>query len=504
MSAADDDGREARLLELINGVSNGISIPGVCLCVVLLAAVAVLHWNSASRPHLNRVSFRLLIYALVANAIFGMVVFIPMTEHNRACPLIAFLGVTMPMFSSGMFCCMALNLQLILVWGISGSKLPLGRIYLLATLFLCAACNIPPWIAGKYGWYAIDGVCWLSSPTPETQLHWLLGTHSVWMLLMALTELVSFVLVLGFMVRNQMRINTLRADTLASAAASPSKLEAGTGIGSITSESLPKPPILRYRSMIIRIGLYPLLACFLSVTSCICDVYIIMHPELTEHTNNIRLLDFFAYSLRPLLYGLLVATDPAFLRALRAFRFRSLFNKGNSNSPSQTQTPSSRSPSPPFPSLPTPVYRSPRSSIDCPSSYNSERFSVSAPLHREIGAAVRLSIDSTQTHTVPVLLFVPPPPSSESTACPHDDYKNDSESDAEKDDGLPMHRESEERERWRTVREYAERESALPVRRGSGERERWRTVTRVSMATRERGVESRPGSDEEECISRQI
>ncbi|KAJ7049398.1 hypothetical protein C8F01DRAFT_758590 [Mycena amicta] len=202
--SADDDGREARLLELINGVSNGISIPGVCLRVVLLAAVAVLHWNSASRPHLNCVSFRLLVYALVANVIFGMVVFIPMTEHNRACPLIAFLGVTMPLFSSGMFCCMALNLQLILVWGISGSK-PLGRIYLLATLFLCAACNIPPWIAGTYGWYAINGVCWLSSSTPETQLHWLLGMHSVWMLLMALTELVSFVLVLRFMVRNQLR-----------------------------------------------------------------------------------------------------------------------------------------------------------------------------------------------------------------------------------------------------------------------------------------------------------
>ncbi|KAJ7049396.1 hypothetical protein C8F01DRAFT_1352576 [Mycena amicta] len=194
--------------------------------------------------------------------------------------------------------------------------------------------------------------------------------------------------------------------------------------------------------------------------------------------------DFFAYSLRPLLYGLLVATDPVrsqlpriFLRALRAFRLPCVFKKGNSNSPSQP--PSSRSPSPPFPSLPPPVYRSPRSSIDCPSSYHSERISVSAPLHREIGAAVRLSIDSSQTHAVPVLLFVPPPPPTESTACPHDDYKNDSESDAEKDDGSPVHREREERERWRTV-------------------------TRVSMAAREPGVESRPGPGEEECISHQI
>ncbi|KAJ7048835.1 hypothetical protein C8F01DRAFT_1379374, partial [Mycena amicta] len=395
MSTDDDYRKRARLLELtgISGVLNGISIPGVCLCVVLLFAVAVLHWNSASRPHLNRVSFRLLIYALVSNVIFGITIFIPMTEHNHACSFIAFLGVVAPMFSGSMFCCMELNLQLVLVWGLNGSKLRLERYYLLGTLLLCAGCNIPSWIAGKLGWNAISGVCWLSAPTPEMQLHWLIGTHSVWMLLMALTELISFVLVLGFMIR----IGTLR--TQASAAAAQSRLEAATSFGSITSESLPKPPILRYRRMIIRIGLYPLFACFLSVTSCICNVYATMHPESTDYKNKILLLDFFAYSLRPLLYGLLTATDPAFLCALRAFRLPRLFTVGTPHSQSQTPSPHLNPPSLSLPtdSLSTSPPRTPlatayRSSVSFlpslrPSDSRVRRsLSLSASLHRETSA----------------------------------------------------------------------------------------------------------------------
>ncbi|KAJ7049395.1 hypothetical protein C8F01DRAFT_1183737 [Mycena amicta] len=392
-----------------------------------------------------------------------------MTEHNHACSFVAFLGVVAPMFSGSMFCCMELNLQLVLVWGLNGSKLRLERYYLLGTLFLCAVCNIPSWIAGKLAmgaWNAIGGVCWLSAPTPEMQLHWLIGTHSIWMLLMALTKLISFVLVLGFMIR----IGTLRAQ--ASAAAAQSRLEAATSFGSINSESLPKPPILRYRRMIIRIGLYPLLACFLSVTTCICDVYATIHTELTDHRNNILLLDFFAYSFRPLLYGLLAATDPAFLCALRAFRLQvpPLFTVGNSHSQLQTPTPhpnpsclslpiGSLSTSPPR-TPPATAYRSSLSFIPSPRPSDSRvrrSLSVSASLHRETSALapMRLSItaDSTQTHIVPALLSVlgPRPPSeaiSEAISYPPEECKGEHR---DKNSGLPLPRASEERERWRTT-----------------------------------------------------
>lgn len=50
-------------------VTLGVSIPGVALTAILLFVIAYLRYHPASRSHLDRVSFRLLIYALVAKSV---------------------------------------------------------------------------------------------------------------------------------------------------------------------------------------------------------------------------------------------------------------------------------------------------------------------------------------------------------------------------------------------------------------------------------------------------
>ncbi|KAJ7926234.1 hypothetical protein B0H13DRAFT_1862504 [Mycena leptocephala] len=183
--------------ELVEDVTLGLSIPGVALSVLLLAAIAFLQWNPVSRPYLDRVSFRLLVYALVANVIFGSLMFFNMKETSPGCSFVAFLYGTTPMFSACVFCCMAVNLQLVLIHGVNGSKME--KYYLSAAAFLCGACNIPPLIAGEFGWYATTGKCWLREPTPAVQQHWMIGTQSVPMILMSAIEGVSFMNILIFM-----------------------------------------------------------------------------------------------------------------------------------------------------------------------------------------------------------------------------------------------------------------------------------------------------------------
>ncbi|KAJ7926232.1 hypothetical protein B0H13DRAFT_1090619 [Mycena leptocephala] len=139
----------ASFLKLIHDVILGLSIPGVALSVLFLAVVAFLQWNPVSRPCLDRVSFRLLVYALIGNVIFGTVMFPPMKGPSPGCTLISFLYATAPMFSASLFCCMAVNLQLVLIHGVNGNKME--KYYLLAAAFLCAACNIPPLAAGIFG-----------------------------------------------------------------------------------------------------------------------------------------------------------------------------------------------------------------------------------------------------------------------------------------------------------------------------------------------------------------
>ncbi|KAJ7889029.1 hypothetical protein B0H13DRAFT_2341692 [Mycena leptocephala] len=297
--------KQKQLRALMTDVRLGLEIPAVALSVLLLAGFAYLRWRPVSAPHLNRVSFRLLVYAMIANVIVGIIALIPMTEHSPGCSFFAFLGMTAPMFSACIFCCMALNLQLVLVHGVNGNKME--KYYIIGSLLLCGVCNGTPWAAGQLGWYARTGVCWLKEPIPSVRLQWLVATQSTWMLLMSAVEVFSFMTILIFM----MKIQRLRADSMSRSGNTPDP-----------SIRLPEAPIVRYRGIILRIGLYPLLSCFLSVTECYLDVHSVVDTNtvLTHFNLNLRIFDVFVYSSRPLLYILLAAIDPSFLRALRALR----------------------------------------------------------------------------------------------------------------------------------------------------------------------------------------
>jgi hypothetical protein len=51
---------------LFSDLITGFAIPSIVFTMLILGAYAWTAWNPVSRPHLNRVSFRLLVYALVA------------------------------------------------------------------------------------------------------------------------------------------------------------------------------------------------------------------------------------------------------------------------------------------------------------------------------------------------------------------------------------------------------------------------------------------------------
>ncbi|KAJ7926254.1 hypothetical protein B0H13DRAFT_2313821 [Mycena leptocephala] len=294
------------LRQSIQDVKLAASITGVALSVSFLAAVAYLQWNSVSRPHLNRVSFRLLVPFL--SVVFGVRTLVSMNETSPGCSFAAFLTLTAPFFSAYIFCCVALNLQLVLVYGVNGNKME--KYYLFGAAFLCGVCSIPIWAAGRLGWDAQDRICWVKDPTSKGQLDWLIGTQFVPLLVMSAVEVVSFVNLLIFMLLQVSKIQRLRAHTS----------ESGSAIATLASMN-PKHPIVQFRPIIIRIALYPLLSCFLSISMSVLGVYNGVHTDLTNSYTTLRT---FIYSFRPLLYVLLAATDPSFLRAVRSVRAQPL------------------------------------------------------------------------------------------------------------------------------------------------------------------------------------
>lgn len=54
-----------------------------------------------------------------------------------------------------------------------------------------------------YSWYAVNGTCWFRDPSPSSQLRWLVGAQSVWMVLMSTVEIISFLIIVIFMMRHE-------------------------------------------------------------------------------------------------------------------------------------------------------------------------------------------------------------------------------------------------------------------------------------------------------------
>ncbi|KAJ7029255.1 hypothetical protein C8F04DRAFT_44618 [Mycena alexandri] len=270
----------------------------IVFILLILIACLCAAWNPVSRPHLNRVSFRLLMYALVANLFYGGLSICGIKlGPGAACSGIAFFGNVCLMFVGVIFFCMVLNLVLVLVYGVNGQSME--KYYMLAAVAMLLVCTIPPYAAGAFGYWAANGVCWFNSPDPVVQLRWWVGTQGFWMFrVVAAGEVISFSVIVGFMITRHRVVSAV-----------------ASGTSSLKAPTLPKPPIVAYRNIILRIGFYPLVSCLFIVTGAFLDFY-----RTTTQNRRLGLIHLLVYSFRPMIYAVLAATDPSFLRALRALR----------------------------------------------------------------------------------------------------------------------------------------------------------------------------------------
>ncbi|KAF7343982.1 hypothetical protein MVEN_01687400 [Mycena venus] len=287
----------------------GLLIPGVGLTTILLALYGYAAWNPVSRRYLDRVSFRLLVYALGANLLFGVLV-IPesFTGHPRQwqCALLSFICNLSLMVSAGMFFCIGLNLPLVIVYSVNGQKME--KYYITGIFFISFICGLAPYASGNYGWNAATHSCWYRSTDSAAMLYWLISTQTFWIMFFAMGEVCAFLRIVLYLFQYQLDMRRWATDNQTSCSSDVSRH--------------PVFSLRMLRNVILRIGLYPLVSCTLTIFTAPIDLY--AYRNYTEHPGSAKLdwrLDIAArsiYSGRPLIYGLLAATDPSFIRALRA------------------------------------------------------------------------------------------------------------------------------------------------------------------------------------------
>ncbi|KAF8191049.1 hypothetical protein K438DRAFT_1970790 [Mycena galopus ATCC 62051] len=260
---------------ILRRVIVGLMTPGFGLTVILLALFQYAAWNPLSRRYVDRVSFRLLTYALMAHLVFCVTFPVSslIVHPGWACDLLTFITNLSLMFSAGIFFCIALNLP----------------------------------------WDAVNETCWYRSTDPEAMLRWLIGTQTFWIVLFAAGEVAAFVVIVGYLLSYMLETRRSHADS-----------RPQTNDSSEASHC-PGLTILMFRNIILRVGLYPIVSCALNISAAVIDFcesrnYARKYPGSVEFRSRLNLADLAILSGRPLIYGLLAVTDPSFIRALRALR----------------------------------------------------------------------------------------------------------------------------------------------------------------------------------------
>ncbi|KAJ7082660.1 hypothetical protein B0H15DRAFT_1024425 [Mycena belliarum] len=283
-------------------------ITGLCLTFLILCGFAYTALHPASKHHLNRVSFRLLTYALLGNLVYGcsFVSTARSVGPSTTCSATVFLINLSILFSGGMCFCIAINLELVLVQGCNGKRLE--KYYILGTSAVSTICTIPPFAAGQFGWNEQAQACWFSNPDHRILVKWIIGTHAFWVLLMAVGEVIAFLLILRFFISYESILRRLHSES---------------GTGTFSSEHQPTSPMVQYRNIILRVGLYPLVSCILTLGAVI-DMYLVVHemfhPIISELNFRLSIASLCIYSLRPVIYAVLAASDPSFIRAVQELR----------------------------------------------------------------------------------------------------------------------------------------------------------------------------------------
>ncbi|THU90612.1 hypothetical protein K435DRAFT_728241 [Dendrothele bispora CBS 962.96] len=295
------------------------SAVGACMCFLVLIVIGFVALHPPSRRQLDRVSFRIVVYALVANMIFGIVNAIggSFTGPSWTCGLtIWILQLTLELASFLTFC-IALNLQLVVVHRVNGQRME--KFYVIGSCIISLCITIPPYAAGQYGWDPLVQDCWYSSDDPKGRLAWQIGSQLLWTLLTVVGEVAASLTVFIFMIRHQLRSKKIMLSN-----STVRSRSAGTA-SKISKSSLRNQRIMHanmYRTVLIRIAMYPIVSCIINLTSVMC----VIHATVTDGVHNmdqyrIALTSDFLYGARAIFYALLAASDPSLLSAIKTLMY---------------------------------------------------------------------------------------------------------------------------------------------------------------------------------------
>ncbi|KAK6517082.1 hypothetical protein TWF506_006960 [Arthrobotrys conoides] len=316
-------------VKMMNDMSAILAGISLLLCLSLLGFILVLYLNPESRKCLDRVSFRLICYSLISNC-FYCIGYIICVEVKPGFFCVA--GVWMIQFWLGitnwLITCVALNLELVLVHLCNG--IFMEKYYIIGTIVINLGTTLPPLIKGKFGWDDVIGVCWLTSDNNEDRLKWQISTQLLWILLAVLITCTCCCTTVFHLYRHKFTaLNVLTQNKPSPNAnitnstirsSSPDNRES-TNLSATRNAQKSLLSNQEFRSIILRISLYPAVMIILNLVITIADIRISILSGIYSQGDYALYAVYYAlYGARGIFYALIGVMDPSLQRAYHVWR----------------------------------------------------------------------------------------------------------------------------------------------------------------------------------------
>ncbi|KAE9400259.1 hypothetical protein BT96DRAFT_881545 [Gymnopus androsaceus JB14] len=290
-------------METVSNLTGTVtSAVGAGLCFLVLLVIGAVWLHPESRPHLDRVSFRI-VSLLLANMLFGISTAVvgTMTQDGVLCGFWIFVLQLTLQISNFLLFCIALNLQLVVVHRFNGQKLE--KFYIIFSFVVSAVLVIPPYASDQYGWDPLEQDCWYKNDNASQRMTWQISTQIAWTTLTAIGVIITSFSVMLFILMHHVRTRRVFVSTK-----SVSRMESSSHVLHAIS----------YKRIILRIALYPMASCFVNLLSLFTAIYSMKADGIHNQTDyHILLLSDSLWGIRPILYALLAASDPALMRGVK-------------------------------------------------------------------------------------------------------------------------------------------------------------------------------------------
>ncbi|KAF9266729.1 hypothetical protein L218DRAFT_955839 [Marasmius fiardii PR-910] len=272
--------------------------------VVIITAV-FLSLHPVSKPKTDRVSFRIMIYALLSGSVAYSVatLMVKRIPGQTACRVMGSFVVAGLQLSSFLFFCIGLNLQLVMIHGIDGTRAE--KYYVSGSLSLAIVLGILTFASNQLVYNPTQSVCYYYDPNPVRGLLWRIGMQSFWSCLVVVGEIITFVSVVVYMFRVKAFSSGLSRDTTT------------TRLSASHYYRRPLGP-RQYRNVVLRIALYPLSSLLTTGVMAIMTVVSAFDQMRDASDWAVRSALLAAFKSHGIIYALVAAADPAMTQGLKA------------------------------------------------------------------------------------------------------------------------------------------------------------------------------------------